>query len=72
MKSALAASAPLTQAALSSIHHTNAGGADVDLVIRPSGMKSFEELMSGKNCGEDKILTIKLKDDSKENKFPTP
>ena len=30
-------------------------------------MKSFEELMSGKNCGEDKILTIKLKDDSKEN-----
>ena len=67
MKSALAASAPLTQAALSSIHHTNAGGADVDLVIRPSGMKSFEELMSGKNCGEDKILTIKLKDDSKEN-----
>lgn len=67
IKSALAASAPLTQAALSSIHTISAGGAYVDLVIRPTGLQSFEENIGGGKCKDDIIITIVLIDDSKEN-----
>lgn len=64
VKSALACSAPLTQAALSAIHNANAGGANVDLVRRPDGMSAFEELLSGKKMKDFEIITIALQDDS--------
>lgn len=67
IKSALAASAPLTQSLLSAIHNASAGGATVDLVIRSAGYVAFDEQLSGGRCKGDGILTIVLIDDSYES-----
>lgn len=66
VKSALACSAPLTQAALNAVHNANSGGANVDTVRRPDGMNAFEELLSGKKMKDFEIITITLYDDSEE------
>ena len=66
VKSALACSAPLTQAALSSIHNANSGAANVDMVRRPDGMNAFEESLSGKQMKDFEIVTIALYDDTED------
>lgn len=67
MKAALSASEPLTQASLNAIHHKDAGGADVDVVNRVSGIRAFEQRLAGANVGESNVLTIRLFDDSEES-----
>jgi hypothetical protein len=67
-KAAIACSEPLTQEALHSIHHAGGGGVDVERIVRSTGTKRFEELLSTpKTKGTPSVMTIKLYDDSKEN-----
>ena len=67
MKAALSASEPLTQASLNAIHHKDAGGADVDVVNRVTGIRAFEQRLAGASVGESNVLTIRLFDDSEES-----
>ena len=66
VKTALAASAPLTQEALDAIHAASSGGAAVDKVKRANGLDSFLQLLAGAKCNDTAIITIALKDDSEE------
>lgn len=66
-KSALSASAPMTQAMLSAIHATTGGGISVEAVRRPQGVVAFEQLIAGKIPKDTLFMTIMLMDDSKEN-----
>lgn len=79
VKAGLTCSAPLTQAALSSIHKAASGGASVDRVDRPTAMEAFASyLTEGRSMKEKyqktdtkvskkKVVTIALVDDSKES-----
>lgn len=66
VKAALACSAPMTQEALDAIHKASSGGAEVDKLKRASGLDAFLQLLAGAKCNDTTIITIVLKDDSKE------
>jgi hypothetical protein len=64
MKAALAVGEALTQAPLKAIH-LGGGSVSQDVLIRQKGIKRFQELFSG-TPNKDCVITIRLKDDSKE------
>ena len=65
MKAAIAASEPLTQATLHAIH-SHAAGVSLNKLVRTDGSARFEELRGGA-VFTNTVITLVLKDDSKEN-----